>query len=313
VDYLFKRIFGNDDDKSRLISLVNAIFANKNIDRIVADIILINSALEKHNESDKFSIIDIMATLSSGSRVCIEMHLYGLGELKAKTIRSWSRASGEELEVGEKYSDQPPTITIAFTNGKVKSFRENIIYKTDKNKIHKLCMIMDCEDFSIFTDAMELHYIDMKAFAKAVNEAGSLNINETEDPFFTKWLALITHTEINDKTIIKYICENEEDIQMAVSTLARQSEDKLIRQAYLRRQDEIYFFNKSIADYEHRIEQEQRRAEQEQHRAEQAEAKIAEKDEALAEKDEALAEKDEALAEKDAQIARLLAQLNGNN
>jgi len=34
---------------------------------------------------------------------------------------------------------------------------------------------------------------------------------------------------------------------MAVSALARQSEDKILRQAYQRRKDEIYFNNMNIA------------------------------------------------------------------
>ena len=75
---------------------------------------------------------------------------------------------------------------------------------------------------------------------------------------------------------------------MAISALARQSEDKLIRQAYLRRQDEIYFYNKeraddmrrmeqlehTIAQERYRVEQERDKAAQERHRAEQAEAEI---------------------------------------
>jgi len=56
--------------------------------------------------------------------------------------------------------------------------------------------------------------------------------------------------EINNKAIITDICEDEEEIQMAVSTLVRQGEDKIARQAYLRRQDEIYFNNKRIAELE---------------------------------------------------------------
>jgi len=121
---------------------------------------------------------------------------------------------------------------------------------------------MDCEDFTVFTDSMELHYIDMKAFAKAVNEADSISINDTEEAMFTKWLSVITQKEINNKAIIENAC-NEEDIYMAITALARQSEDKIIRQAYQRRQDEIYFNNMYIA-----------RAEEAERRAEQAEAEI---------------------------------------
>jgi hypothetical protein len=42
---------------------------------------------------------------------------------------------------------------------------------------------------------------------------------------------------------------------MAVSALAKQSEDKIIRQAYQRRKDEIYFYNKERADDKRIMEQ----------------------------------------------------------
>jgi len=106
---------------------------------------------------------------------------------------------------------------------------------------------MDVEDNTVFTDAMELHYIDMKAFVKAVNEADS--INDTEEVMFVKWLSVITQKEIANKAIIENACE-EEEILMAVSALARQSEDKILRQAYQRRKDEIYFNNMNIKKLE---------------------------------------------------------------
>ena len=71
---------------------------------------------------------------------------------------------------------------------------------------------------------------------------------------FAKWLSIITQKEINDKKIVDDVCKDEEEIRMAVSILARQSEDKITRQAYQRRKDEIYFYNKEKADYIRRVE-----------------------------------------------------------
>jgi predicted transposase/invertase (TIGR01784 family) len=166
--------------------------------------------------------------------------MYGLSQLKAKTIRSWARVFSEELEEGESYTSQLPTITIAFANGAVEPIEK---LKDAKDKIHRLCMIMDKEDCTVFTDAMELHYIDMKAFANAVNEADSININDTEETMFVKWLSVITEKDIVNKSIIENACIEEEEIQMAMTALQRQSEDKIIRQAYQRRKDDIYFYN----------------------------------------------------------------------
>jgi len=42
---------------------------------------------------------------------------------------------------------------------------------------------------------------------------------------------------------------------MAVSTLVKLSEDKIMRQAYQRRQDDIMLYNKRISDYEQRLEE----------------------------------------------------------
>ena len=73
---------------------------------------------------------------------------------------------------------------------------------------------------------------------------------------------------------------------MAISTLARLGEDKYVRQAYQRRQDEIYFYNKNISERD----EYKRRAEQEQRRAEIAENALEEKDAMLEEKDAIIAQ-----------------------
>ena len=114
---------------------------------------------------------------------------------------SWARAYGEELESGQKYADQAPTIVIAFTDGQMKPIAGKAAAAVN-DKIHRLCMILDCEDFAVFTDAMELHYVDMKAFAKAVNESGGIDIDGADDAMFAKWLSIITQKEITDKSII---------------------------------------------------------------------------------------------------------------
>ena len=276
IDYAFKILF-TKGDKSLLISLLNAIFANKKIHRIIKDLTIVNPNLERESENDKLSIMDIRAELDDGTTILIEMHMYGLGELKAKTIRSWARAYGEDLEVGGRYTEQLPTISIAFTNGAVEPLESG--QNTNNNKIHRLCKIMDCEDLTVFTNAMELHYIDMKAFAEAVNAADSISINDTEETMFTKWLSVITQKEINNKKIIENAC-NEEAIFMAVSALVRQSEDKVARQAYQRRKDEIFFYNKNMAEKE-----------QAEYTVKQQAAEIAEKNAIIAELQAQLANK----------------------
>ena len=137
---------------------------------------------------------------------------------------------------------------------------------------------MDIDDSTIFTDALELHYINMKAFVKIINETNGIGKGETQETMLANWLAIITEKDIENKTIIKNICEEQEAISMAVSALARLSEDKVTRQAYQKRQDEIMLQNR--------------------------------KDRRLSELDWRLSELEATVAEKDAIIAELRSQLD---
>jgi len=122
IDYAFK-IFA-ESNPNLLISLLNSIFANKKICRVIKSISIKNPYLDKKSSEDKLSILDVRAELNDGMAILIEMHMYGLGELKAKTIRSWARAYGEDLEAGQNYATQPPTITIAFTSGSGRAYKK---------------------------------------------------------------------------------------------------------------------------------------------------------------------------------------------
>ncbi|MDR1687158.1 MAG: Rpn family recombination-promoting nuclease/putative transposase, partial [Clostridiales bacterium] len=170
---------------------------------------IIDPHLKKRSEDDKLSIMDLRAQLDDGTTVLIEMHLYDLIDLKYKTIRSWARVYGEELKAGNAYLTQPPVICVAFAGGSLDGVKSK--------KVHKCCMITDIDDHTVFTDALQLHYINMKAFVESVNQKGGIRNSETPDTMLQKWLTVITQNEIADKTIIQNICEQEEEIGMVVS------------------------------------------------------------------------------------------------
>ena len=266
IDFAFKTFA--DGNPESLVSLINAIFANGEIKRVVKSVRIKNPNLDKKSIEDKLSILDVRAELDDGTDMLIEMHMYGLEQLKAKIIRSWARAFSEELESGQSYTSQSPTVMIAFANGVIEPTEKP---ENAKNKIHRVCMIMDKEDGTVFTEAMEMHIIDMKAFAKAINEANSINIEGAKEDMFAYWLSVITEKEIANKDIIENARKEKEVIQMAVSAIARQSQDKAARQAYQRRKDDIYFYNlerendRRLAE-EYRLKAEEYRLMSEEHR-----------------------------------------------
>ena len=225
VDYMFKLVFGND--KPRLISLLNAIFANKGIDRVITGLTFINPALEKQSEHDKGSVIDIMATLSNGSTVCIEMHLYDLPEFKHKSLRTWARVYSGELKSSQRFWENRPVICISFLDGAIRAADGKPL-----KAVHTLFQVLERDGHELLLPDMELHYINMRAFVK--EHPG----RDVPPDMFTKWLTLITQSEQSDKEFLKEICIEDEVIAMALELLASLSVDEATRLAYLRRKND---------------------------------------------------------------------------
>ena len=84
VDFAFKTFAEGTPDA--LISLLNAIFANAKIKRIVKSVRLKNPNMDKKSIEDKLSILDVRAELDDGTDILIEMHLHGIGHVNAHFV-----------------------------------------------------------------------------------------------------------------------------------------------------------------------------------------------------------------------------------
>jgi predicted transposase/invertase (TIGR01784 family) len=288
VDFAFKLFFATGDTRY-LIMLLNAIFENKQIPRVVTDLTVVNPSLERVAIEDKLSTLDIRATLEDGTSICIEMHLYDVVDLKYKTIRSLARVYSEELESGKKYSNQNNVICISFADGFIKDDSDIPI----KN-IHSLFYLMERDGHEVLTTDLEMHHINMKKFVNQFEKPPD-EIEEICESL-TKWLVFITQKKIDNKDAVRKICSGK-DMEDAMKVLTRISADKIERQRYQRRLDELHSYNETL-----RIIEEQKKA------LADKDQELAEQKKTLADKDAALADKDAALADKDAQIAKLLTQ-----
>jgi len=73
IDYAFKLLFTKGNPRL-LISLLNAIFANKKIPRVIKSLTVKNPYLDKESSEDKLSIQDIRAELDDGTTILIDYH-----------------------------------------------------------------------------------------------------------------------------------------------------------------------------------------------------------------------------------------------
>ena len=115
VDFVFKNLFGNKSQKRSLISLLNAIispFEGRGIVEVQID----DSVIRKEHLEDKYSILDIKATLDDDSRVNIEMQMSDPGHMTKRLLYYLSRLYTEQLSSGGEYKDLRKTIVIGILN-----------------------------------------------------------------------------------------------------------------------------------------------------------------------------------------------------
>jgi len=72
VDIAFKKVFGTEDNKDLLISLINSIVGEE--DQVVG-VTLLNPYNQKSFKDDKLSILDIKAEGSDGKKFNIEIQI----------------------------------------------------------------------------------------------------------------------------------------------------------------------------------------------------------------------------------------------
>ena len=88
VDLAFKKIFGVEENKDLLISLINSIVSQ---DDQVSDITLLNPYNPKNFRQDKLSILDVKATNQDGKRFNIEIQISDEADYDKRALYYWAK------------------------------------------------------------------------------------------------------------------------------------------------------------------------------------------------------------------------------
>ena len=94
VDLAFKKIFGVEENKDLLISLVNSIVSEKDQ---VENITLLNPYNAKNFKNDKLSILDIKAEGSNGRRFNIEIQISDEDDYDQRALFYWAKMYTDQL------------------------------------------------------------------------------------------------------------------------------------------------------------------------------------------------------------------------
>lgn len=89
-DFVFKRIFGSEENKDVLLAFLNRTFQEAG-EPPLTEIVLMNPYTDKDSPQDKQSIFDIQARTAEGKLINIEMQLFNRYDNEKRTLYYWSK------------------------------------------------------------------------------------------------------------------------------------------------------------------------------------------------------------------------------
>ncbi len=152
VDLVFKKIFGTEDNKDLLISLINSIVGEE--DQVV-DVTLLNPYNQKNFKEDKLSILDIKAEGNHGKKFNIEIQITDEADYDKRALYYWAKLYTDQLKEKDDYGTLEKVIGIHILN---------FISILDSEKYHNAFHITEKETGLHYFKELELHTIELKKF-----------------------------------------------------------------------------------------------------------------------------------------------------
>ena len=242
VDLAFKKIFGVEENKDLLISLINSIVGEEDQ---VSEVTLLNPYNPKSFKTDKLSILDIKATNQDGKRFNIEIQISDEADYDKRALYYWAKLYTEQLKVAEDYSKLSKAIGIHILNF-------NSIPHVAK--YHNVFHITEKDTGLIYFKDLELHTIELKKFSSNSDEELAdivLKIKNALDI----WLAFLTR---NDLLSIDNLPKelNDVNLKKAINVLSVMNFSNDEREAYEERLKWLRMETSTLKKYEQKCREE---------------------------------------------------------
>ena len=222
-DFVFKKVFGEEETKDNLIALLNAILSPKDRDKLVTLEIVENKELTPELIKDKTGIIDVRAKTSDGTQLEIEVQLTNQQNMDKRTLWYWGEIYSEGIKKGEDYKKLKKVITINIVDFE---------YIKIADKFHTTFHLREDEykDYML-TDIVEIHFIEMEKFRKLTNK----NLKEDK---LQRWLSFLR--EDISKEELKELMDMDVDIKKAEEKIEYLSSDPKTLSLYRARERSLH-------------------------------------------------------------------------
>jgi predicted transposase/invertase (TIGR01784 family) len=218
VDIAFKKIFGVEENKDLLISLINSIVKK---DDQVADLTLLNPYNPKSFKTDKLSILDIKAEAKDGKRFNIEIQISDEADYDKRALYYWAKLYTEQLKVAEDYASLSKAIGIHILN--FTSIPGVLAY-------HNIFEIREQKSGILYFKDLELHTIELKKFSSDSNEKLKEIIRKVKTRLDI-WMAFLTRNDLLDRRNLPQEL-NDSSLKKALTVLEVMNFSPEEREAY---------------------------------------------------------------------------------
>ena len=227
VDFVFKKIFGNEKHPKILISFLNAVIKPTDL---IKSVQIKNTDIEKEHIEDKYSRLDIKAVTNNGEHINIEIQVKNEYNMIKRSLYYWSKMYEGQLTKGQDYDTLSRTICI------------NILdFKYLKNdNFHNCYRLKEKNTNEELTDVMELHFIEIPKLRKLENSEDISDMLE----------AWITFIESPTSELIDKLEMSLDEIKEAKEELLRLSGNDKERERYEKRFESLLEQNSLLANAE---------------------------------------------------------------
>ena len=218
IDIAFKKLFGTEENKDLLISLINSIVSEEDQ---VQEITLLNPYNPKNFHNDKLSILDIKAKSKAGKRFNIEMQIADEANYDKRALYYWAKLYTEQLKESEDYKRLNKAIGIHILN---------FTSVTENDQYHNTFHITEKNSGERYFRDLELHTIELKKFKpNEITEIDQL-LKKIKKPIDI-WIAFLTKYDLLNKNNLPTAI-NKPELNKALNVIDAMSFDDEEKDAY---------------------------------------------------------------------------------
>ena len=148
LDLVFKMLFGREENRALLLSLLNAVLR---LPRPIVSATVLNPDFPKGAVDQKGIVLDIRVALADGQQVDVEMQSQGRPARRERALYYWARMYSSQLTRGDDYQDLCRSVVVFILN-----FQE-----FSGERFHSTFRVREIHDAAELSNHLELHFLEL--------------------------------------------------------------------------------------------------------------------------------------------------------